>query len=171
MAGDRTTSKQRRIEELIFIKMPHVVSGILFLLAVGINIVNVIGRYIFSLPLFWAEEVLTFIVIWAVFLIAGTITYRGAHLNMDLLYNGFSPFWKRVINITIAASLIGCMLLAASQSWKVIVLHVRNHGVTAATDIPLVIPHSALLFGFLFMAAAAIVRIRSYVTGNFENGE
>jgi TRAP-type C4-dicarboxylate transport system permease small subunit len=53
-------------------------------------------------------------------------------------------------------------------SWQVIALHVRNHAVTAATDIPLVYPHTAILFGFAFMAAAAIVRVRAYITGNFD---
>lgn len=168
MADERMLSKQRRIEELIFVKIPHVVSGVLFVAAVGINIVNVIGRYVFSIPVFWAEEVLVFIVIWAVFLLAGSITYRGGHLAMDLLYSGFSPLWKRIVNIAIALSLIGCSLLAVVQSWKVIGLHMRNGGVTAATEIPLVYPHSAILFGFLFMAAAAIVRIRAYITGNFD---
>lgn len=171
MADDQTLSKQRRIEELIFVKIPYFVSGVLFIAAAGINIVNVIGRYVFSMPVFWAEEVLTFIVIWAVFLIAGSVTYRGAHLSMDLLYSGFSAFWKQVVNIAIAISLIGCTVFAAMQSWKVIALHYRNGGLTAATDIPLVIPHSALLFGFIFMAAAAIVRIKSYLSGNFENGK
>jgi C4-dicarboxylate transporter DctQ subunit len=168
MPDDKMPSKQKQIEELIFIKIPHVASGVLFLVAAGINIVNVIGRYLFSVPVFWAEEVLTFIVIWVVFLLAGSITYRGAHLNMDLLYNGFSPFWKRVINIAIAVSLIGCAIFTAVQSWIVISLHVRNGAVTAATEIPLVYPHSAILFGFTFMAAAAIVRVRSYITGNFD---
>jgi TRAP-type C4-dicarboxylate transport system permease small subunit len=108
MPDDQMPSQQKRIEELIFIKIPHVVSGLLFLLAAGINIVNIIGRYVFSYPVFWAEQVLTFIVIWVVFLLAGSITYRGAHLNMDLLYNGFSTLWKRVINIAVTVCLIGC---------------------------------------------------------------
>lgn len=168
MPDSDTPSRQKRIEELIFIQIPHVVTGILFLLAAGINIVNVIGRYVFSFPVFWAEEILTFIVIWAVFLIAGSVTYRGAHLNMDLLYSGFSPLWRRVINIAVAVCLIGCSVFTAVQSWKVIALHVRNHAVTGGTDIPLVYPHTALLFGFTFMAAAAIVRIRAYVTGKFD---
>ena len=168
MTDDKTPSKQRRIEELIFIKIPHAVSGVLFILAAGINIVNVIGRYVFSVPVFWAEEVLTFIVTWAVFLIAGSITYRGAHLSMDLLYASFNAFWKRVINIAIAVSLIGCSLFTAVQSWKVIALHARNGSVTGGTDIPLVYPHTALLFGFSFMALAAILRFRSYVGGKFD---
>lgn len=168
MPYDQKLSQRKRIEELIFIKIPHVLSGVLFLVAAGINIVNVIGRYVFSFPVFWAEQVLTFIVIWVVFLLAGSITYRGAHLNMDLLYNGFSNFWKRVVNIAITISLIGCSLFTVTQSWQVIALHVRNSAVTAATDIPLVYPHTAILFGFAFMAAAAIVRVRAYITGNFD---
>jgi TRAP-type C4-dicarboxylate transport system permease small subunit len=87
---------------------------------------------------------------------------------MDLIYSGMSPFWKRVINIAIALTLIACTTFAATQSWKVLLLHYRNHSVTAGTDIPLVIPHAAVFFGFSFMAIAAVVRIRSYITGKFE---
>jgi TRAP-type C4-dicarboxylate transport system permease small subunit len=168
MANEPTLSKQRRIEELIFVKFPHVVSGLLFVAAVVINIINVVGRYVFSIPVFWAEEVLVFLVIWAVFLLAGSITYRGGHLTMDLLYSGFSPLGKRIVNIAIALSLIGCSLFTVAQSWKVISLHIRNNGLTAATEIPLAYPHAAVLFGFAFIAAAATVRIRSYITGNFD---
>ena len=165
---DSTASKSKQIEELIFIKMPHVAGGILFLLAALLNIVNVIARYVFSNPVFWAEEILIFIIIWGVFLMAGSITYRGGHLNMDLIYSNMSPFWKRIVNIAIALTLIVCTIFTAMQSWKVVMLHYRNHGVTAGTDIPLVFPHIALLFGFSFMALAALVRIRSYITGKFD---
>jgi TRAP-type C4-dicarboxylate transport system permease small subunit len=168
MSDDQGPNGQKRIEELIFIKIPQVLAGVLFLIAAAINIVNVVARYIFSAPLFWAEEVLVFIVIWTVFLVAGTITYRGAHLNMDLLYSALSPLWKRAVNIAIAATMIGCMIFVAVESWRIVELHYRTHGVTAATNIPLVIPTSALLFGFSFMALAAIVRVRSYVTGKFD---
>jgi TRAP-type transport system small permease protein len=168
MADDAVPSRRRRIEELIFIKIPHALAGVLFLVAVAINIVNVIARYVFSAPLFWAEEVMIFIVIWTVFLVAGSITYRGAHLNMDLLYSNMTAFWKRAINIAVTLVLLACTIFTAVQSWKVVALHYKNHGVTAATDIPLVIPHSAILFGFGFMALAAIVRFRSYVAGKFD---
>jgi len=168
MSEETAPSKSKQIEELIFIKIPHVAAGAIFVVAAAINIVNVVARYLFSYPIFWAEEILIFLVIWAVFLVAGSITYRGAHLNMDLIHAGLSPLWKRIINAAIAAALIVCTIFAAIQSWKVVLLHYRNHGVTAGTDIPLVIPHSALVFGFGFMAVAAIVRLRSYITGKFD---
>lgn len=168
MTNDPKPSKSRQVEEIIFVRMPLVAGGLLFLIAAALNIVNVIARYVFSNPIFWAEEILIFIIIWGVFLVAGSITYRGGHLNMDLIYSKMGPRWKRVVNIAIALTLIVCTIYTAMQSWKVVMLHYRNHGVTAGTDIPLVFPHAALLFGFSFMALAAMVRIRSYISGRFE---
>ena len=168
MTNDPKPSRSKQIEELVFIKMPHVAGGTLFLIAAALNIINVIARYVFSNPILWAEEILIFIVIWGVFLVAGSITYRGGHLNMDLIYATLRPRWKRAVNIAIALTLIVCTVYTAMQSWKVVMLHYRNDGVTAGTDIPLVFPHMALLFGFSFMALAALVRIRSYISGKFE---
>jgi TRAP-type C4-dicarboxylate transport system permease small subunit len=73
-----------------------------------------------------------------------------------------------VIRVAIAAALIVCSIYTAAQSWTVVKLHYLTHGVTAGTNIPLVIPHSALLFGFSFMAAAALVRLPSYINGKFD---
>ena len=131
MTDDPKPSRSKQIEELVFIKMPHVAGGLLFLIAAALNIVNVIARYVFSNPIFWAEEILIFIVIWGVFLVAGSITYRGGHLNMDLIYATLRPRWKRAVNIAIALTLIVCTVYTAMQSWKVVMLHHRNHSVTA----------------------------------------
>lgn len=168
MSDEPTPSPRKRFEELLFVKMPYVISGTLFLIAAGINIVNVVARYVFFKPIFWAEEVLVFIVIWTVFVVAGSITYRGAHLCMDLIYDSFRPGFKIVVNCLITATFLFCTIFTAVQSWKVLELHYRNGSVTAATGIPLVIPHSAVLFGFGFMALALIVRLRAYITGKFD---
>lgn len=168
MSDAKPLSQLRQIEEFIFVEFPHVLSGVLFLIAVVLNIVNVIGRYVFGVPVFWAEEALTFTVIWIVFLVVGSITYRGAHLNMDLLYSRMPAALQLIIRIAIALALIVCAFYTAMQSWAVVKLHYLTHGVTAGTDIPLVIPHAALLFGFSFMAAAAIVRLPSYISGKFD---
>ena len=163
-------SLRQRLEEIVFIKFPYWCTGVLFLIAAAINIVNVVARYAFSAPVYWAEEAIVFIVIWSVFLVAGSITYRGANLNMDLLYSSlFSPLMKTFVNVAIVISLIACSLFTAYQSWRVVQLQYLNQGVTAGTNIPLFIPHAALLFGFSFIALAGIARFSSYVTGKFND--
>jgi TRAP-type C4-dicarboxylate transport system permease small subunit len=166
--AEPTPTPRKRIEELIFIKVPYVVSGTLFLMAATLNIANVIARYVFFKPIFWAEEMLIFLVIWTVFVVAGSITYRGAHLCMDLVYETLKPQLQIAINILITITFLVCTIFTVTESWKVIALHYKNHSVTAGTDIPLVIPHTAVLFGFAYMAAAVIVRLRSYITGRFD---
>ena len=168
MTDEPIPSPRKRFEELLFVKMPYVVSGTLFLIAAAINIVNVIARYVFFKPIFWAEEILIFIVIWTVFVVAGAITYRGAHLSMDLIYNTLKPPLKIAVNCMITVTFLVCAVFTAVESWKVLLLHYRNGSVTAATGIPLVLPHSAVLFGFGFMALAVIVRLRAYITGKFD---
>jgi len=168
MSEASNPSPRKRLEEFVFIKLPYVVSGVLFLIAATINIANVVARYVFLKPIFWAEEILIFIVIWTVFVVAGSITYRGAHLCMDLVYNIMKPQLKIAINCLITATFLACCIFTVTQSWKVLTLHYRNDAVTAATEIPLVIPHSALLFGFSFMTIAVLVRLRNYITGKFD---
>lgn len=168
MTDQPSPTPRRRIEEIVFIKIPYVVSGTLFLTAAAINIVNIVARYFFGRPIFWAEEALIFIMIWAVFVVVISITYRGAHLSMDLVYNSFGPKLKIAVNTAITIAFLGCICFTSLQSWRVLVLHYRNHGVTAGTDIPLVIPHAAVLFGFVFMGVAVVVRLRNYITGKFD---
>ncbi len=168
MTEQPTPTPRRRTEELIFLKIPYVVSGVLFLAAALINVVNIVARYFFGKPIFWAEEALVFIMIWAVFVVVISITYRGEHLSMDLVYNSFGPKLKIAINTAITITLLGCICFTSLQSWRVLVVHYHNNSVTAGTDIPLVIPHSAVFFGFVLMGVAVVVRLRNYITGKFD---
>ena len=77
MAEETPLPKPNPILEFCFVRAPYLITGMIFLAAALINIANVIGRYVFSAPIFWAEEVLVFMVIWAVFLSAISITSPG----------------------------------------------------------------------------------------------
>jgi TRAP-type C4-dicarboxylate transport system permease small subunit len=111
--------------------------------------------------------VLVFMVVWAVFLSAVAITFNGAHLSMDLFYAQLKSPWRRAVNVGIVASLLACTLFSAAQSYKVVALYIGNGSVSTAAEIPLYIPHAALLVGFSMMALAVLVRIKCYLSGKF----
>ena len=48
-----------------FVALPRAILGALMLAGIAINFANVIGRYLFGQALFWAEETMVFITIWA----------------------------------------------------------------------------------------------------------
>ena len=168
MAEVEPSPKPNPTLQFCFVRVPHVITGVIFLTACAINIANVIGRYVFSYPIFWAEEVLVFMVVWAVFLSAVAITFNGAHLSMDLFYARLKAPWRQIVNGMIVASLLVCTLFAAAQSYKVVTLYIHNGSVSTAAEIPLYIPHAALLVGFSLMALAVIVRLKDYLNGKFE---
>ena len=167
MAEETPLPKPNPILEICFVRAPYLITGVIFLAAAFINIANVIGRYVFSAPIFWAEEVLVFMVVWAVFLSAISITFSGRHLSMDLFYAKLEAPWKQIINGLIVAVFLVCTVFTAMQSYTVVMLYVGNGNVSPAAEIPLYIPHAALLVGFSFMALAVICRFRDYLNGTF----
>ena len=167
MAEATPPPKRISVLQFCFVRVPYVITGVIFLAAAFINIANVIGRYVFSAPIFWAEEVLVFMVIWAVFLSAIAITFNGGHLSMDLFYAKLKAPWKQIVNGLIVAVFLVCTVFTAMQSYTVVMLYVGNGNVSPAAEVPLYIPHAALLVGFGFMALAVICRLRAYLNGTF----
>lgn len=150
-----------------FVTLPHWVLGALMLAGVGINLVNVVGRYFFGQALFWAEETMVYLVIWGVFFGMAAVAYDGRHLNMDLFSAAIGGRWRVALNACVVAALLACCAFVAVQSFQVIALFARAGQVSVAAGIPKAIPHAALAVGFVLTALAVIARIRSYLGGKF----
>jgi len=168
MSDDKPPPPRSPLADFCFIRLPYLITGTLFLVAITINIANVIGRYVFFQPIFWAEEVLVFIIIWAIFLAAASIVYRGEHITMDLFLSLMKRPLKRIVNAVVLGLLIVCSAIVITQSYKVVRLYLDGGGVSVAAGVPMVVPHAAILVGFSLMVVAAILRWRAYLTGDFK---
>ncbi|MDH3737948.1 MAG: TRAP transporter small permease subunit, partial [Alphaproteobacteria bacterium] len=80
-----TTQPKTDIARTIFVTVPRAIIAALILGGIAINFANVVSRHVFSAAIFWAEEILVFLVIWFVSIAVAAVTYQGAHLKMDLL--------------------------------------------------------------------------------------
>ena len=149
-------------------RVPHVVCGVLLLTAIAINVANVVGRYVFSKPVDWAEEMLIYIVVWAVFISLGSITYQGLHLRMDLLVMSAKGWFKVLLGGVTAVLMVACSVFMLFQTFRILQLYIGNGETSMGAKIPLIYPHTALLVGFAGLAAAAIIRFRCYLTGKFD---
>ena len=152
-----------RICELIFRKLPLATAASLLLVGVSINLANVIGRYVFLAAIYWAEEAMVYLSIWAIFLAAIAIAYDGTALTMDFFIVRMPPALRRLVNALIVAITAAVSLFMAWQSVKIAQVLVRNDQKSIALEIPMVAPQAALMFGFTMIAAAVIVRfVRSH---------
>ena len=141
---------------LILRDVPRAAIGLILLIAIAINFANIVGRYVFLAPLDWAEEVLSFLVIWAVGLGASAVTYDRRHLVMDLFSAGFAPRLRTLLDsVTLIFMVVFCGF-ACVQAWKIVAIMAQNGQVSVTAGIPMTVPYASFVVGFGLMVAAAI---------------
>jgi TRAP-type C4-dicarboxylate transport system permease small subunit len=153
---------EQRLEALaglLLHRVPLTLAALLLLVAIAINFANVVARYAFLAAFYWAEEVMIYLSIWSIFLAAAAVTYDGKHLTMDLFFARLAPSRRRALQAFIAAGCVATFGLMAWQSFEVVRLLARNDQRSIALDMPMVVPHAALLVGFALCAAAVVCRL------------
>jgi len=63
----------------------RVLAGLLLLASVALNFANVLGRYFFSDSIYWAEEIMLYLMVGCVFLGNGVVAWSGRQLRMDVV--------------------------------------------------------------------------------------
>ncbi|MGV8856369.1 MAG: TRAP transporter small permease subunit [Devosia sp.] len=91
-------------------------------LAFAITVFEVISRYVFNSPTFWAHESTTFLIA-AIFLIGGPIALaRDKHIRVRMIYDAVSPAtrrWLDIFNSLVAMTFFAGLAYAGwIMSWK-----------------------------------------------------
>ncbi len=133
--------------------------GAIMLFIVALNVANVAGRYVFSRPVPAADEIMTFAMVWGVFLGAAVVTLRGSHLTMDLVLALLPPRTRRVAEGAASVALIAVLGFVAWHSLEYIEV-IGMIGLTSmSAGIPMAWVHAAIPVGFGLMIAAALLRL------------
>jgi TRAP-type C4-dicarboxylate transport system permease small subunit len=130
----------------------------LFMLAVALNFLNVVDRYLFNQSLFGVDEIQIYILVWITFFGAVVVTWRNQHLRMDVLLMRFPRGLRMTVFAVELVLVLGLATMMAMQSTRYVAL---MHTLDRKSDlggIPMWIPHSALAVGFGLIAAVAIWR-------------
>ncbi len=129
-----------------------IVSG-LGILVMGIILsYEVVCRYVFNSPTIWAQEIAIYLYMWTMLAAASYTLQSGKHINVDLVIVHL-PARARAL-AEIATSAIGAVFCAvvAVQAYEMIAVTVQFGKVTATPlRVPMWIPQSALLIGFLLL--------------------
>jgi TRAP-type C4-dicarboxylate transport system permease small subunit len=133
--------------------------ALLLLAAVAINFSNVVGRYVFSQPLAWAEEALGFLQIGFVVIGAALVTRANAHLRMDAVEHLMSASTRRWLDIAAGILTVAVALVVVAMSWRIASGMLANDTRTVVLEIPLAIPYCTFAIGFALMALFALARI------------
>ena len=136
-----------------------VLVGTLLIIAVAINFANVVGRYVFDKPLYWADEAMSLLQVAFVVIGASLVTRDRAHLRMDALEHWMPPHLKQRLDVLTSALSVIVALIVGWMALEIVGDMLRNDQRTMGADIPLAIPYSAFLAGFVLIALFALLRL------------
>ena len=153
--------------ETVVVALPRLIVGVAIFVSIGLNFANIAGRYVFSSPIVWAEEILDYLMVWSVFLAAVLVTWEGRHIKMDLLSVMLPSPLKEICNFVAAVLLAAVCVFMIWQSWTMTSLAWRMDQRSLAANVPMVYAHAGVLLGFAGMLLAVLLRFRAYVVNAF----
>ncbi len=145
-----------------------IVSGMGILLMGLILAYEVICRYVFDSPTIWVQEISIYLFMWTMLAASSYTLQTGKHVSVDLFLDRMRGRTRTAFNgITGIIGMVYCAIVSV-QAYQMLALSIK-FGKLSATPlrVPLWIPQSALLIGFVlltfqffFMAVKSVVDLR-----------
>ena len=148
------------------VSLPRLIIGSLILFGIAINFANILGRYLFLAPIVWAEEIMIYSMVWMVFIGAVLVSWDGHHLRMDFFSIMLPSPFKEIMNFSGVVCFLLVCIFVLPQTFTVTELMYRLDQRSVVAEIPMVIPHFAILLGFIMMFVVIVWRFRRLVTGD-----
>jgi TRAP-type C4-dicarboxylate transport system permease small subunit len=127
--------------------------------SVAINFVNIIGRYVFSVSIPWAEEIMLFLMVGCVFTGCCAVAWQGRHIRMDVMISALPPKLHAFFNLLSDLVLIAAAIIVTSFAYPVITQLAAFDERSEAANFPLVIPQSMVPIGYSLMALLVVIRL------------
>jgi TRAP-type C4-dicarboxylate transport system permease small subunit len=127
--------------------------------SVLINFVNIVGRYVFSVSISWAEEIMLFLMVGCVFTGCCAVAWQNRHIRMDVMISALPAklhaFFILLSDLVLIAAAIAVTVFAYPVITQLAAFDERSE----AANFPLVIPQSMVPIGFSLMALLVAIRI------------
>ncbi len=151
--------------DTIWDRIERTLVGLLGALAMLVGLVQVLGRYLFpSLAISWAEEVIVYLVVWAVMIVSSQLVRTDGHVRPDLVLRLVRPNgqrWLEAFNCVVALIFSGAMVW---YGWEIVdtslLLDERS---SSGLQFPMWIYYSALPAGGVLMTVRYLIRLFRYL--------
>jgi TRAP-type C4-dicarboxylate transport system permease small subunit len=141
------------------ISVLRVAAGILLAASVALNFANVIGRYFFSTSIYWAEEIMLFLMVGCVFTGCCAVAWEGRQIRMDVIIAMMPTKVHDLFHLLSDLVLIAAAAAVTAFAWPVITQLAAFDERSQAANFPLVIPQAMVPIGYTLMALLVAVRL------------
>jgi TRAP-type C4-dicarboxylate transport system permease small subunit len=139
--------------------LTRTLSAICLAASVVINFINIIGRYVFSVSLPWAEEIMLFLMVGCVFTGCCAVAWQNRHIRMDVMISALPPKFHSFFLLLSDLVLIAAAITVTVFAYPVITQLAAFDERSEAANFPLVIPQSMVPIGYGLMALLVIIRL------------
>jgi TRAP-type C4-dicarboxylate transport system permease small subunit len=139
--------------------LTRTLSAIFLAASVVINFINIVGRYVFSVSLPWAEEIMLFLMVGCVFTGCCAVAWQGRHIRMDVLLLALPPKLRAFFNLLSDLVFIAAAITVTVFAYPVITELAAFDERSEAANFPLVIPQSMVPIGYSLMALLVAIRL------------
>jgi C4-dicarboxylate transporter, DctQ subunit len=113
--------------------------------------VNVVMRYIFLLPIYWAEELVRYLMVWMIFIGASQVTLWGGHVAVDIVPRALSKRGNVILAFIVNVICIVFCLVLAYLSLKQMLRVMKAGQISPALEIPMWIAYLSIPAGTMLM--------------------
>ncbi len=162
--------------------LDHIITGVRWLLAatrtaaaiflitsVGINFVNIVGRYFFSVSIPWAEEIMLFLMVGCVFTGCCAVAWEGRQIRMDVVLAILPPKLRELMNIFSELAMIAAAAAVSLFAWPVVAQLAAFDQRSQAADFPLFVPQAMVPIGYGLMGLLVAIRLLMRPRSGSEN--
>lgn len=98
--------ERKSMFKTILFNFGEIISGAFLIIATVIVIINIFLRYVMNTGLYWSEELVTGLFVWAVFIGSAAGFKRHKHIGVDFLVNKLPDGIRKLVNIIVDIILI-----------------------------------------------------------------
>jgi tripartite ATP-independent transporter DctM subunit len=141
--------------------------SVLYLVAAGATLWEVIARYVFNAPTQWAFEVVMVLCATAWMISSGYVTLKKRHIGITVFHVLATPrgrWWLDVIAMTVGIAALFFLLSDASIRAYTAIENVERTGSAFNSPMPMILKALLMLGGFLYLAQLTMNLYRHFET-------
>jgi C4-dicarboxylate transporter DctQ subunit len=109
--------------------------------------INVIMRYVFLYPIYWAEELCRYLMVWMIFIGASQVTLQGGHVAVDIVPRLLPKRANLVLAFLVnGISILFCLVLAYFAYRQMMRVKIA-HQISPAMELPMWVAYLAIPLG------------------------
>ena len=134
-------------------------AAVFLIASVGINFVNIIGRYVFSVSIPWAEEMMLFLMVGCVFTGCCAVAWEGRQIRMDVVVAILPARLREFLNVLSELVMIAAAAAVTVFAWPVVTQLAAFDQRSQAANFPLYLPQAMVPIGYCLMGLLVAIRL------------